>query len=381
MNNFRKLNYSLFFLIGFSLLSTFLYLLIFRKYVIWAYEGSAPDWIENLMEFIYPRFIVEKQRFDLSFFINKADQVVIRLNLVLFVTALYLYLKSKTYFKSAINTFWSFEVSPVQQKWLINIFYAGVIFYCHDWHLDLRHYNTLKAFYQPILLFKVLNLKFIDYNLLALFSLLLLISATLVIFNFKTFLNSVICAVAFVMLQGYFHSFEKIDHNFVTLTLAVILMPLFIQERKGPNDWPLRLIQLSLAGTYLFSGLEKVFTSGFTWAESDTFKAYLYMHQAPLGLQVMEIPLLTVVLPAAALVFQLGFPLIFFFYRYRILFILTAVAFHIGTVLLFNIGDFTNPWMFTLIFFLPSGKSREHIEPKGDIHKASPTLKREVSIT
>ena len=53
-----------------------------RDSIVLAYQGNPDSFIQFVINNFYPRFNVEKERFDSAFFINKADQVLIRFLLI-----------------------------------------------------------------------------------------------------------------------------------------------------------------------------------------------------------------------------------------------------------------------------------------------------------
>ena len=67
----------------FGIGTTFIYHAFIRDLVILVYADQAPSWFDDLVAAIYPRFVVERHRFELSLFLNKADQIFIRLNFCL----------------------------------------------------------------------------------------------------------------------------------------------------------------------------------------------------------------------------------------------------------------------------------------------------------
>jgi hypothetical protein len=170
----------------------------------------------------------------------------------------------------------------------------------------------------------------------------------------------VIAALVFLLMQGWLFSFEKTDHTFSTLTYAALLMPFLLHEyTKAVRDgmmtqagWPLQLIQVCIAMVYLMAGLEKLLIGGLDWISPDSFRSYLYLHQAPAGVWVARSDLLCTVLPLGAMLFQLGFICILFFPRLKLLIILSGIAFHTGTYVLLEVGWYINAWVFVYIFFL-----------------------------
>jgi hypothetical protein len=170
-------------------------------------------------------------------------------------------------------------------------------------------------------------------------------------------------AILSVLFQGYFNSFEKIEHGQVTLTYVALLMPFFFyelnvtsrqinQEKSKIQSWTLFLIQFTIAGVYLLSGLEKLLTSGFQWATAETFRTYIALHEQPWGIMIAKNDVLAQLFPMLALVFQLTFILILFFPRWKYVFLSMGVFFHLGTKILMDIGPYFSSWFFVYIFFL-----------------------------
>jgi hypothetical protein len=323
-----------------------------------AYQGHAPVWFVALVEAFYPRFAVEKQRFDLLFFLNKADQVILRLNLVLLLSALVMSLRQQTFMRRLKLRLFNVRKDKRSLQLLLLIFYTGYLSYVSVWYEDLALIARLVPFYKPISVYQLFNIPLPSVEFLHTVFFIMMLSGVLVILHIRPFFASVVNALSFLFLQGYFYCFEKIDHRFATLTIAVMLMPFLVhillksRQYRTFNAWPLQLIRFGIAMTYLLAGLEKLFTSGFSWASAETFRTYVFLHQAPLGLQLAESDFLAHLLPFLGILFQIGFICILFFPTYRLWFILSGIAFHIGTVLLLNVGDFMNPWIFMYIFFI-----------------------------
>jgi hypothetical protein len=329
-----------------------------RGWVSMAYEGNAPVWLENLMQLVYPRFEVEKHRFELSFFINKADQLVFRLIFLAFITALYFILARSGHYQQRLESFWNRKEKRKKIRNLIIVFYLGVIYYCADWLIDLSQFWNIHAFYKPIPIYKALGINFPSVSIIFGIYLTLILASLSIVVRVKPLLFSIIATFCFIYLQGLMYSFEKTDHRYATLTYAMILMPFLIYEEKNAGEgtlqkgWPLQLIKVSIVLVYFFAGIEKLFTSGFSWVSVETFRTYIYLHQAPVGLLAAKNEWAALFLSTMALVFQLGSILVLFFPRLTTLFIIGGISFHAGTVLLFGIGDYFTPWLFVYIFFI-----------------------------
>ncbi|QHT67527.1 hypothetical protein GXP67_13270 [Rhodocytophaga rosea] len=337
------------------------YYMLFRNLVEAAYQNQAPAWFNNLVQAIYPRFTVEKHRFDIHFFLQKADQVVWRFYglQVMVLAGLYSF-RFLPGFRTRFIDFWQRPVSVMQVRILSIVFYSGILFFTYEWYGYLSELSKAKAFYQPLQLLRLLHIGFPAPTLLLILCIMLWLSCVAVILNFKPVISASITTFLFILLQGWLYSFEKLDHTFSTLTYAAMIMPFLIYEQyksielnqKWLSGWALQLICVCIALAYLLAGLEKILISGWHWIDSDTFRSYIYLHQAPLGLEIAKSQWLCKVLPALALLFQIGFIGILILRKFIILFLIAGVGFHIGTYLLLGVGGYANPWIFVYIFFI-----------------------------
>jgi hypothetical protein len=187
-----------------------------------------------------------------------------------------------------------------------------------------------------------------------------MISYAAIIFSIQPVLSSVVAAALVILLQGWLFSFEKIDHTFSTLTYAALVMPFLVYEyakaakkkQHTQAGWPLQLICVCIAAVYFMAGLEKLLIAGLDWIRPDSFRSYLYLHQAPIGLWVAKSNLLCTILPLVAMLFQLGFFTILFYPALRPFVLLSGIAFHTGTYLLLEVGWYINAWIMVYIFFI-----------------------------
>lgn len=336
---------------------TLVYHAFFRNLVTLAYHEQAPGWFDSLVAMLYPRFEVERHRFELSLFLMKADQIILRLNFCLIAgLALFLAQQLSGKFRSALGSI-SKGSTEFNQFFLIRLFFLGLILYTSDWYWDFQQYAAISYFYKPILLFNLLGVSFLP-NSLSLVLLVVMVGGFIgVIVNWRPLEWAVIGGLTFIFLQGFFYSFEKTDHRFATLTWVVVFMPFLIYQadrKDSRNDTldALSLIKVALVLVYLLAGLEKLFTSGLAWMTGDTLRAYIYLHQAPLGVAIMDNSWIIQILSIMAMGFQLGFWLILFFPGKRWFFLAAGIGFHWGTFFLLNIGDLLTPWIFTYIFFV-----------------------------
>ena len=344
-----------YFFLAVSVLATVLYLFFFRSLVSEAYHNNAPSWFSNLISLAYPRFEVEKQRFELAFFQYKADQIVLRFCLV--AVSLSILLLSLSYQKLIKK--YSISRSQGHFRMLRYLFYLGLLIYTWDWYLDFEQIVRMQAFYKGVHLFRLLGVKPLALPVFYLLFGIYLFSVLLVLLDVKKIWFSALAALLFIFFQGYFFSFEKIEHSYTTLTYSAMLMPFLFYELETQNktkgkltSFVLLLIQLCISGVYLLAGIEKLLTSGFSWAGAETFRTYVYLHEQPLGLMIAESDFFAHFLPWGALIFQLVFILILFLPTYKLFFLMGGISFHWGTRLLMGIGSFFSPWIFVYIFFL-----------------------------
>jgi hypothetical protein len=106
---------------------------------------------------------------------------------------------------------------------------------------------------------------------------------------------------------------------------------------------PIRIGWLLLAAIFGFPGLWKLRGSGLAWIVSDNLRSQLHWKWVQSGgylpwLRVDRFPLLCKLLAASVVGFELGFPLLLFHKRLRLLLIGLALLFHLGTWLLMQIS-------------------------------------------
>ena len=157
------------------------------------------------------------------------------------------------------------------------------------------------------------------------------------------------CLVAAVLLY-HFAPFEEIlagmPHTaFGGLTLPT--MALFVlafaetPRRRAPASpeyrWPLALIQLLLAFHYFFPALAKLRFSGPGWFTADNLHYYVLGNQtltaAPLALWVASRPMVCGAIAAGTLFLEFLSPLVVVSTRFAQVFVVAALAFHAGILL------------------------------------------------
>ncbi len=338
--------------------ATLLYVCWLRGLVPQVFHGNAPAWFTAIVNWTYPRFGVEKHRFELAFFVRHADQIVIRFGLVNAV-ALALVFSSNRYasVRHYWAGFWNLRISFARLHLYRIFFYTGILFFSGGWYLQLASLHRAGAFYKPVPLLRLLHLPFPPPWVSGILCAGLAASCLLAVWGFRQILFSIIVsiivAVLFTLLQGWLFSFEKMDHAFAPITYALWLMPLVMRQyEKNEPLWALQLLRLVVGLVYLQAGLEKLLVGGWEWLSPDTFRNYLYLHPTALGSWVAAQNWLCVVLPLGALLFQLGFVSVVFVPRLRWVFLPAGVLFHAGTYALMHVGGYVNAWVWLYVFFI-----------------------------
>ena len=336
-----------------------LYFLVIRDDVKNLLSGQGPSYITWITEIFYPRLLIEKERFSGDFFLSKADQVLLRfeiINLIL-ITFYYLLLFNSS-FKRKWILFWIKKTSIDNINFLVRLFYAGLLFYSFDWFWDFEKTYQLSFFYKPLLFARLTGAAYPDIFILKTACCILYFLCLVVILNRNFFWPSAIASFTFIVLQFYFYGFEKIDHTYTTLNYSAMLMPFLIYysyKENVKNEVPgtfLIAIQLFICLSYFQAGLEKLLISGMAWFDPATLQHHLAAHPTILGHWIIQYDWMCSLLLASVLFFEIGFISIMFANKAKWVFLPMGVLFHWGTVLLINVGGWLSSWIFVYIFFI-----------------------------
>ena len=331
-----------FILVGLLLILYFLYgRNTFELYL----QNGNNEFINQLITHFYPRFLVEKSRFSNEFFLNKLDQFLIRILFSFTTIFLFYYFKIITYFihKEALTT-------QFHGKILHWIYFTYLLYIVKDWWWLYEDLDKLSVFYVPI---KIIS--FLPYPPLVLTKaliLIMLIGAMLSII-YQKWWAKLLTLLIFNYLQALFFSFNKIDHGYLLFNYVGMIFIFWNQDLKW-NQKLLVAILLVVCLTYSFAGLEKLFSSGITWAEANNFRVFLQLHSNDLSNWISTHYLLCVTLPFMAFMLQISFLLCFFVPKLRPFYIVAGVLFHLSTYFIFNIGALIHPWIITYVFFIPA---------------------------
>jgi hypothetical protein len=325
--------------------------------IIDAYMGQADSFLQSILDLFYPRFEVEKNRFNLNFFLQKSDQVIYRFTLIYYLTVSFFYFFNRyESFRNKIKEK-QYTITTTQNVDFLRILFFSYLVYlsfelCHD----LIVLQSVKTFYRPILWLRLFNIPFPGFTTIIIMGSIWTFLNILILVNIRPVISSILSLMLFLLIQSYTLSFEKIDHGYVTITYAFILIPFLLNEQsKNPdpfNSWSLQLIRFVLAMIYFLSALEKIFISKLAWLNPSTLQGYLSLHETYWSKIIIQYDGLCILISAMTILLQLSFILIVFYPRYKWIWILGGMVFHYGTLLVMNIGHPLNPWIVTYVFFI-----------------------------
>jgi len=330
------------------------YLMAARSWITLLYVGKASDTLTTCVGWIYPRFFTEKHRFPVDFFIQKADQVMIRLVLVLCI-GLYIGFRINNKNAEKIDITSKEKLQNYDLTWLPIYFTTLALLFTWDWYLDLQALYEARAFYAPVFLLRILHLPFPSREASFFCCMLLWISALGVTFGGRARAYfATLFFVLFLVLQGYQMSFYKIDHTFALFTYWAALMPviLYLLDKKQDASWYIVCLQIALCLPYTFAGIEKIAIAGFAWLQPYTLQAYLHMHAQPWGLWLAKSDVLCTILSILMLGFELFFILVVRYHWAKFVFLPAGILFHISTYLLMGAGAWIHPWWLCYGIFL-----------------------------
>ncbi len=344
----------------------FYYLYSFRPIVVSFLEGSAvPTWFSDTVHQLYPRFLVERHRFEPAFFLQKADMLVGRAWAIM--SLLIAFLMAYQYFEKVRNKceqFWEGEEPSTQAYFYTRFIYAGIFVFTYDWLADFEVWHRFAAFYRPHSFYQWFPLPSVAV-LQAIWVIMLLSAGTVVWRPNSRF--AFLASISFLFLHGFFNGFEKTDHGFATLGFVLLLLPfssLMVPQKGQLLRWPFQLARVMVAAAYFLSGIEKLTIAGFKWLSPLNLHAHLLQHPTHLGALLSAYPALLFVGSLLILSWQLVFPLILFKEKWIVPLLCIGVAFHMATWVLMDVGTWLSPWVWVYVLFLKQNPFPKALFPK-----------------
>ncbi len=343
--------------------------LYLKPAILFAYNGHPDNFVNFLTENFYPRFTIEKERFDITFFLAKADQVLYRFSAIYYLVFLLIYLYNKGgKFKTKISNFFHTETTSKNIDILRVIYFSYFLYLIGQLCHDLIFMQPLMPFYKPVLWLRLFNIPFPEYFTILIIAGIWYSLTILILLNIRIVLCTSLSLFIFILVQCWEFSFEKLDHSYATITYAFMLLPFLFDEQKRNtalfNSWSLQLIRISIAMVYFLSSLEKIFIARLSWLKPETLKTYLSFHETQISKIIIQYDFLCILISAGSLLIQLSFILILFLPRWKWLWMAGGIAFHTGTLLIMNIGHPLNPWLLVYIFFIDWTKVYNFVSSK-----------------
>ncbi len=337
------------------------YFLYGKDWIEQAYQNKPNFFFGSIIDNFYPRFWTEKHRFQVDFFINKANQVVLRLFLVISFTSFTLLIWSFNFFQfsTQIKKYFSQKVSKKYTSFLRIWLCLLMLYVAYDWIFIFQNLENWKDFYHPVFLLKIFGRNFPPFWLLATLWFIWLFSTLfLLFFNFYRIFFGIVCGTIFIFLQGFLYSFHKIDHTFTLLNYCLFLLPFLLYSYQKVNisekyheSWALKLMQLSMISAYFLAGIEKILIGGTTWLEPNNIRNHIHNHKIMLGVWLSNSDSICVMIGLAGILFEILFPLIVLFQDYRILFLCIGVVFHLANFFVLGVGAVFHPWILLYVIW------------------------------
>jgi hypothetical protein len=310
------------------------------------HAGGGDPWLRGLVERLYPRFAVERHRFEADFFVRKADQLLLRALLAGLLAGFL------AWRRRAFWAFWAREAPVGRVAAAHRLLLALALLGTWDWGLDLIALRAGRFFYAPEGWMAWLPYPGND-ALLGIWGLYLL-SGLWLFTLWRPLVPSLLFALLFFVQQGYLQSFEKADHGYATVGYVLLAWPAALRawgqahraRRFGQAGWPIWLGQALVAGSYAQSGLEKLLASGGEWLSGGTLRAYLGLSGGAGAEWLLGLPEgISAAMACGALLLQLSFPAVLWAGRWRWLWLAGGWAFHAGVYWAMGVGGWISPWI------------------------------------
>lgn len=199
---------------------------------------------------------------------------------------------------------------------------------------------------------------------------LLVVAYVMGILGLFTRTATLIVAVLGVFWWGLGYSFGQAHHEKISLAFALITLPLspcgarisldaIIRRWRGQPTpdrsvfatWPIRLVQVSIALTYLFAGGSKILVSGFEWMNGYTLQSIMSHEVDPVARAIASNVSLAQAASIAVIALQATFPLVFIHRHLRWIYVPGTVAFHLGAWITMDPGPYYTLWLTTTVTF------------------------------
>ncbi|NIK72965.1 hypothetical protein FHS56_000451 [Thermonema lapsum] len=299
----------------------------------------------------YPRFAIERHRFDASYFLFLADQIVLRAGLVITAIAIW-----EAWQRRGQRAFC--RIIPLSEVgYFVRYFAFVLLLYTYDWCYLFYNLSFFVAFFEPLGFVHFLPAFSLPW-LWSLWGVMILTALRALYLGRGSFLP----ASLFLVLQAYLYSFGKLDHTFAPFTYVCLLMPwwevaCWRAQKKGfsfCSATPLLYMQVAIAFCYVQAGMEKLLLGGSAWWNANHLRTFLLVHGQATGRALAASPdLLLEAASVLVLLWQLAFVGVLH-PKSRLFFIFTGFLFHLANYLFLGVGWWLHTYVWCYPFFFDS---------------------------
>jgi hypothetical protein len=322
------------------------------------YTGQAPAWLQGLAEGLYPRLAIERHRFDLHFFQQKAEQVLLRGSLLVLLLLVLLQPEAASFRRRLSEG----HISQGYARYLQGVFTVLLFYFTWDWPLIFEKLQGIRPFYQPLSFW--LRLFSFPSSAWATGLCVAMWAAALYAFYRSSWYFCLGSVLLFLLLEAFLLSFQKFDHTWASFNYIALMMPsLYAVSQKKEAlipAWPWQMIRVAVAAVYVQAGLEKILIGGSAWLEADNLRTYLLMAGQPLGEWLAQYDVLCIIFAFLVILFELSFAAIVLYRKSTPWLLAAGFCFHLSTYFLMGIGSWLSTWTLSYLFLLEAS----HWPPK-----------------
>lgn len=224
--------------------------------------------------------------------------------------------------------------------------------------------------WNPVYFIEVTGLGAPDADAVAVITKVLAVSFACAIVGLFTRVSSLVVAVLGIYWWGLGYSFGQAHHEKISLAFAVLALPFcpcgarfsldslilraFGRGRPETSPfatWPIRLVQVSIAVSYLFAGGSKLVISGTEWMNGYTLQAIMFVEADPLAKLIAGNVTIAQIASILVITLQASFPLIFLHRHLRWIYVPGAAIFHLGAWFTMNPGPYYTLWLTSFVTF------------------------------
>ena len=172
-----------------------------------------------------------------------------------------------------------------------------------------QHVDAPAAFYQPVLLARIIHLGPPTATTLLIVRAVVVIAAVWMVTRRAPRAAAATALVSYTIWLLWAFSWSKVDHD--RLTIVVALLVLALTPRTGPaverlSGWALRMVQVVFVLAYPFSAWGKIRFGGWGWMNSVIFSASIVRRGTWIGDHLLSAPRLLVLAQWSFIIFEVA---------------------------------------------------------------------------